>query len=117
MRQLPSIRASENFHIVLWLFKDVCWVQDLRLLGTLMILPTVLMAVWIAWRSREDTGELLHSLAVVCWILANSTWMLGEFFANDGTRPWATVLFMLGLACVLWYYVVVRPRRAGHRTA
>ncbi len=111
MRALPSLRASENFHIVLWLFKDLCWVQDLQVLGTLMIAPTVLMAIWIAWRSRDETGEFLHSLAVVCWICANSVWMLGEFFAHDGTRPFATVFFVLGLVCVAWYYLAVLPRR------
>jgi ABC-type Mn2+/Zn2+ transport system permease subunit len=111
MSTTNSIRASENFHIVLWLFKDLCWVQDLKVLGTLMVAPTVVMAAWIAWRSREDIGELLHSLAVVCWILANSTWMLGEFFFHDSTRPLASVFFMLGLGCVAWFYVVIRPRR------
>lgn len=116
MRHLPSLRATENFHIVLWLFKDLCWVRDLKLLGTVMVVPTVLMAVWIAWRSRGDIGELLHSLAVVCWIGANSTWMLGEFFWNDGTRPFASVLFVAGLVCVGWYYAVERPRRnRSHR--
>jgi hypothetical protein len=111
MRSSPTLRATENFHIVLWLFKDLCWVQDQKLLGTIMILPTVLTAIWIAWRSRADIGELLHSVAVVCWICANSVWMLGEFFANDRTRPLATVFFVLGLLCVGWYYGVVRPRQ------
>jgi hypothetical protein len=117
MRNTPTLRATENFHIVLWLFKDLCWVQDQKLLGTIMIVPTVLMAIWIAWRSRTDLGELLHSVAVVCWICANSTWMLGEFFANDGTRPLATAFFVAGLACVAWYYAVVRPRRKRHERA
>jgi len=120
MRSSPTLRATENFHIVLWLFKDLCWVQDQKLLGTIMILPTVLMAIWIAWRSRADIGELLHSAAVVCWICANSVWMLGEFFANDRTRPLATVFFVLGLLCVGWFYGVVRPRqqrRAQHPDA
>jgi hypothetical protein len=111
MRHLPSLRATENFHIVLWLFKDLCWVRDMKLLGTLMVVPTVLMAIWIAWRSRHDIGELLHSLAVVFWIGANSTWMLGQFFWNDGTRPLAPLLFVAGLVCVAWYYAVERPRR------
>lgn len=108
---LRSIRAAENFHIVLWLLKDLCWVMLWKPLGLALFVPTFCMAAWIAWRSRGERGELLHSLAVVFWILANSTWMLGEFFANDTTRPLATVFFALGLACVAWYYGIVRPRR------
>ena len=108
-----NLRASENYHIVLWLVKDLCWVMDMRVLGALMVPPTVLMAMWIAWRSREDAAEMLPTLAVVFWILANATWMLGEFFANDGTRPAAVVLFGLGICCIAWYYLVVRPRMSG----
>ena len=110
MPRTLSLRAGENFHIVLWLFKDLCWVQDFKILGTVMIVPTVLMAIWIAWKSRADIGELLHSLAVVSWICANSIWMLGDLYWKDGTRPWATVLFVLGLLCVAYYYLVVLPR-------
>ncbi len=106
---IDLLRRKENFHIVLWLFKDVCWVLDLKWLGTAMILPTVVMAVHIAWKCRSDRGELLHALAVVCWICANSVWMLGEFFLNDGTRPYATVFFGLGMLCVAWYYLVTKP--------
>ena len=110
MPRTLSLRAGENFHIVLWLFKDLCWVQDQKLLGSIMIVPTVLMAIWIAWKSRADIGEFLHSLAVVFWISANSIWMLGEFHWKDGTRPYATVFFVLGLLCVAWYYLVGLPR-------
>lgn len=115
MPRTLSLRAGENFHIVLWLFKDLCWVQDFQLMGTMMIVPTVLMAIWIAWKSRTDIGELLHSLAVVSWICANSIWMLGEFHWKDGTRPWATVFFVLGLLFVAYYHLVVLPR--SKRTA
>ena len=106
---LTKLRARENFHIVLWLFKDLCWVMDLKLLGTIMITPTVLMAVWIAWQCRAERDELLHALAVVFWIMANSIWMIGEFFYADQTRPLAQVFFVLGLLCVAAYYLVVRP--------
>ncbi len=25
-----SLRSKENFHIVLWLFKDICWVLEMH---------------------------------------------------------------------------------------
>lgn len=107
---LKTVRSSENFHIVLWLLKDLCWVLDLHTAGVVMIAPTVGMAVWIAWRCRAEIGELLHGLAVVCWILANSVWMIGEFFFEDHSRRIAALFFFAGLACVAWYYLVVLPR-------
>ncbi|MFM9007686.1 MAG: hypothetical protein ACKORE_03805 [Bacteroidota bacterium] len=30
-------RAYENFHIVLWLLKDTCWVSDFKTAGLIMI--------------------------------------------------------------------------------
>lgn len=107
----PNLRTSENFHIVLWLLKDLCWVMDLHVAGVVMVVPTVAMAVHITWQCRDDIGELLHSLSVVLWIVANSIWMLGEFFLSDSTRPLAAAFFVAGLLTVSWYYVVVLPRR------
>ena len=115
MNLSASLRKGENFHIVLWLVKDMCWVMDQKILGTIMIAPTLLMAIWIAYRSREDMGELLHSLAVVLWITANGTWMLGEFYFMDGTRGLALPLFIAGLVCVAFYYLVWAPREASRK--
>ncbi len=112
MNLITSIRKGENFHIVLWLMKDMCWVMDLKILGTIMIVPTLLMALWIAWKSREEIGELLHCVAVVLWIMANGTWMVGEFFFHDGTRQLAMPFFFSGLAVVAVYYLLVAPRHA-----
>jgi len=108
----PSLRANENFHIVLWLLKDICWVMDLKLMGLIMVVPTLAMALFIAWRSRHEVGELLHCIAVVLWIMANSTWMIGEFFSADGTRPLAIVFFAAGILTVFWYYLIILPMRS-----
>lgn len=106
-----SIRASENFHIVLWLVKDVSWILGWKMLGITMFVPTCAMAVWIAWKSREDIGEFLHSVAVVSWIMANGIWMVGEFWFQDTKRQWAVPFFIAGLLCVGWYYLVMLPRQ------
>jgi hypothetical protein len=113
----PNVRSSENLHIVLWLLKDLCWVLDLKVAGLVMIVPTVGMALYITWLCRHDLGELLHCMAVVLWIMANGTWMIGEFFFEDGTRPLAVVFFGAGLLTVSWYYAVMLPRRARVRRA
>jgi hypothetical protein len=106
-----DLRASENFHIVLWLLKDLCWVLVWKPLGLAMFIPTLIMAVHIAWRLRRDLGELLHSIAVVCWITANGIWMMGEFWFEDTKRHWAVPFFIAGILVVGWYYVVMLPRK------
>jgi hypothetical protein len=102
---LQKIRNLENTHILLWLIKDTCWVLEFKLLGLIMILPTIAMAFYLSYLSRVDKKELLHNLAVSCWILANSVWMIGEFYLNDSTRPIAAGFFILGLAFVAIYYI------------
>lgn len=99
-----KIRKTENFHILLWLLKDLCWVADFKVAGMIMIVPTIIVAVYITWISRKSYPELMHNIAVVSWICANSAWMTGEFFFNDGTRPAATAFFVTGLLVIGFYY-------------
>jgi len=106
-----KIRKFENVHILLWLLKDLCWVMDFKITGLVMIVPTVLMAIYITVLTRHSVSELFHNLAVVCWICANSIWMIGEFFFNDGTRPAAAVFFVAGLLFITWYYGVLLYRK------
>ncbi len=76
-----------------------------RWLGMSMILPTLVVAIDIARRSRENRAELSHNLAVCCWIAANATWMTGEFYFADTWRPFASVFFALGVIALAWHYV------------
>lgn len=99
-----DFRKIENLHILLWLLKDLCWVADWKGLGTFMILPTLSVAIWLTWKMRREYTELMHNLAVISWILANATWMIGEFYFNDGTRPIALGFFLLGLCLLFVYY-------------
>ncbi len=99
-----DFRKIENLHILLWLLKDICWVADLKWMGTFMILPTISVAIWLTWKMRKSYSELMHNLAVIAWILANSVWMIGEFFFDDGTRPIALIFFGLGLVLLFVFY-------------
>lgn len=99
-----DFRKIENLHILLWLLKDICWVADLKWMGTFMILPTISVAFWLTLKMRKSYSELMHNLAVILWILANSTWMIGEFFFADGTRPLALVFFASGLMLLFIFY-------------
>lgn len=104
MENLKRIRKFENFHILLWLVKDLCWVTLSKAAGLLMIGPTLALALFITWKNREDRAELMHNLAICMWICANSTWMIGEFYFDDTTRELAVVFFVAGLLSMLYYY-------------
>lgn len=115
-----AYRQMENTHILFWLLKDISWCLVWRPLGILMIFPTLGIALVIAWRTRALASELAHNAAIVCWIAANSYWMLSEFFRFD-TAPvpifgdgkhLAIVPFGAGLLILTYYYLVQRPRAA-----
>jgi len=83
-----------------------------------MIGPTLGIALVIAWRTRNLKSELAHNLAIVFWIMANSYWMLSEFFGFDTVRighltdgkHLAIIPFGIGLLILAYYYLVQKPR-------
>ena len=115
--RLEKFRHFENFHIVLWLVKDLCWCMLSKTMGVIMILPTVALAIYITWINRRTKVELLHNSAVVLWICANSIWMIGEFYYNDTTRSLALIFFIAGLGTAAYYYFTeVIFKRQGIQT-
>jgi hypothetical protein len=106
-----KIRKLENFHILLWLLKDLCWVTMSKPFGIFMIVPTLALAIRITYIHRADKSELAHNLAVCFWIGANSVWMIGEFFYEDTWRGVATWFFVMGLSIMLLYYIPILYKR------
>ncbi|MCC3152154.1 hypothetical protein Q3A66_08800 [Hymenobacter sp. BT770] len=115
-----SYRKMENTHILFWLVKDISWCMIWKPLGLLMVVPTLGIALVIAWRTRGYKSELAHNLAIVFWIAANSYWMSSEFFGFDTVQVMphvtgkhlALVPFLIGLGILLYYYLVQKPREA-----
>lgn len=111
-------RKMENMHIIFWLLKDVSWCLVWKALGLLMIFPTLIISIVIAWRTRQMRSELAHNLAVTFWITANSVWMITEFFGFDETVVWkgfegkhfALIPFAIGISILVHYYLVVKPK-------
>jgi hypothetical protein len=117
-------RRMENMHIGFWLMKDISWCLIWKVLGITMIIPTLTVAIVIAWRTRDIKSELAHNLAVAFWITANSLWMISEFFHFDTMIVWkeftgkhlALIPFITGAVILLYYYAVQRPRELRDKT-
>jgi hypothetical protein len=109
-----AIRKKENLHIVFWLIKDFSWLMGYKILGILMAPPTFLLSVWITYKSRKNTADFSHNLAVTFWITGNIIWMLGEFYCNDCTRPYAIPAFAAGFVSIGWYYLgLLKKKKAA----
>jgi hypothetical protein len=68
-------------------------------------------------KSAENRSELCHNLAVTVWILANSYWMISEFF-NFDTKPileyhykdLAIIPFSIGIIILGYYYLIYNKK-------
>lgn len=107
--KLPPVRVHENLHVILWLVKDLSWLMEYKVMGLVMVLPTVAVALLIAWESRHDRSELFHACAVTLWIMANSTWMIADFFFQEKGHWIAQAFFLCGLGLLGIYYLIVLP--------
>ena len=118
-------RKMENMHIAFWLMKDISWCMIWRELGITMIVPTLSVAIWIAWKNRQIKSELAHNLAIVFWISANAYWMISEFFRFDSQIVWngftgkhmALIPFIAGAFTLLYYYLIQRPKEIKEKHA
>ena len=106
-------RKMENMHIIFWLIKDVSWCLIWKVLGIIMIFPTLIISIIIAYRTRNIKSELAHNLAITFWITANSYWMISEFWGFDEIHIWkqfegkhlALIPFFMGVGILAWYYI------------
>ena len=111
-------RRMENMHVAFWLVKDISWCMIWKPLGIAMIVPTLSIAIWIAWKNKQIKSELPHNLAIVFWITANAYRMISEFLAFDEMPVWkgftgkhlSLIPFLTGALILLYYYAVQQPR-------
>ncbi len=111
-------RKMENMHIIFWLLKDLSWCLIWKTLGLIMIFPTLIISIIIAWRTKNIRSELAHNLAITLWITANSLWMISEFFGFDEMPLWSTfqgkhlalIPFALGVLILAFYYLFQKRR-------
>jgi hypothetical protein len=95
-------KHSENLHVVFWLIKDSFWMMEWKILATFMIVPTILMAIYILFKSKSNEMSFIPNAAVLCWILANANWMIDEFYV-PGIKWCSLIPFILGMILMFYY--------------
>jgi len=115
--ELPiKLRKFENLHIIFWLIKDMSWSMGWKLMGISMIIPTLLISIYMTNKFKGNPTEWFHNIAVICWIVANSYWMISEFYEFEeliifSFVKWvhlALIPFSIGLLFIGYYYIFVR---------
>ncbi|PBQ31267.1 hypothetical protein CNR22_05640 [Sphingobacteriaceae bacterium] len=103
MDLLDKIRKYESMHIVFWLIKDTCWMLELKWLGAIMMAPTLFLAGYIIYKTLGTKDAYLNA-AILFWIMANSFWMMMEFFNDNAYKYYASIPFGLGFLFVGIFY-------------
>jgi hypothetical protein len=106
---LERLKRYEGLHVFCWLIKDSCWMLEFKLLGTVMIVPTVLLALYFLVAGWGTPDIYLHG-AIFCWITANSFWMLMEFFNHEQLKHFSGIPFFLGIASIVGYFFATRKK-------
>ncbi len=101
-QNMARVRLLENLHIPLWLIKDACWALVWKPLGIMMIVPTLLLSLYLTWKSRNIQPEFMPNMSISFWIIANSIWMSNEFYQLD-ILSWSILFFSLGLISILYW--------------
>lgn len=108
-----KVKRFENFHVFLWLLKDVSWCNTWVKFGVFMAVPTLLLQIYITFLTRKNFTEMVHNVAVCLWLCANITWMSGEFFYNggndwfDNNMIWLPDIFFftgIGMVAIIYAY-------------
>jgi len=86
----------ETAHIPLWLIKDVCWLMTYRTVGIVFAVPTIIVAIIMAFITYSDKDRFLPNVSIAFWIIANANWMVAEFYEFD-TRFYSIYPFTAGI--------------------
>jgi hypothetical protein len=80
-----SVRGAENFHIYLWIAKDLAWAQDLYIPAALFGSLAVAWCFVLAYYAMKYGGieEVYMLIATVLWLTGNFVWMVGEVLYDD----------------------------------
>jgi hypothetical protein len=89
MKFHKNIWNIHEIHITSWLVKDIFWTLKLTWLATIMVVPTLILAIYILLTEKEDRDG---NWTLFFWLLMNITWMLHEL---QNLPYWPVQIFML----------------------
>lgn len=80
-----TVRGCENFHIYLWIAKDLAWSQDCYWPAMIFGCGALLWCFVLLFHALEARSvlEVYMWIAMVLWLGGNFVWMAGEVFKGD----------------------------------
>ncbi len=97
-----TVRGAENFHIYLWIAKDLAWASDLywpaMIFGSLALAWCMVLCYFAFFSGGME--EVYMLIATVLWLSGNFVWMAGEVFDGDDDYvvPKTAIMFEVSLS-------------------
>eukprot|EP01032_Pedospumella_encystans_P019356 gene19356-22006_t len=108
-----SIRGAENFHIYLWILKDLAWTQKWYGMSWTFGILAISWIFVLAYHAFNDRNfnEIYMLIAMVLWLSANFVWMAGEVFSDDDgfVLDKAAAMMETSMAWIVFYYICLKP--------
>ena len=108
-----TIRGSENFHIYLWIAKDLSWTQGIYYPSLIFGISAlcwcgILMKNAFKYKNYE---EVYFLIPLTIWLFANFWWMEGEIVNNDDEvhQPQSGNIMLTGISFLILYYFILIP--------
>lgn len=75
-----SVRGAENFHIYLWILKDLAWTQKWYVMAWVFGISAISWCVVLMYHAFNDKNynEIYMLSALILWLSANFVWMAGK---------------------------------------
>jgi hypothetical protein len=75
-----SVRGAENFHIYLWIMKDLAWTQKWYIVSWIFGISAISWCVVLVYHAFMDRNynEMYMLVALILWLSANFVWMAGK---------------------------------------
>jgi hypothetical protein len=83
-----TVRGAENFHIYLWIGKDLAWAQDWYWPAMIFGCAALLWCFVLLYHAvhSKNMVEIYMWIAMVLWLGGNFVWMAGRFMGIESLR-------------------------------
>ncbi|MFN0203897.1 MAG: hypothetical protein ACKVTZ_20420 [Bacteroidia bacterium] len=93
----------DGFHLLLWLIKDTLWVMGFKNATLFMVFPTLTYTFYLLYKNYQDKDFFILYLAILCWLLGNSAWIINDFWLQNQYDKVCYVFFFLGIAVSIFH--------------
>jgi len=82
-----------------WLIMDIFWLLGIKLVGTFMVIPTIILTILVLKESKLISIETIFAN----WTVMNILWMFSDFY---GINNFYSKIFLISGFIIFIFYLV-----------